>query len=253
MKVFTSFLIGLVVLGLLYFLFELNFVAVSQTFQRTTELFSKPLVDLGEWLFRTKTLKKENQELRTQLLVFQERLLEQEQGGLPTSVKSTDRVPARVIGFVLGTGGKRIFLDQGSAQGVEVGDWVLISEKTLVGRVEAVKPNYSVVKTIFDPSLKVAAEIVSSSGSLGRGLFYFAEPEFVLDFLPREFDWKAEELALVQSSGQDGLFRAGFFLGQAQRLATSTEGQFKKAIIEPAFRLTELRTVFVVKNFFNQQ
>ncbi|MEW5805682.1 MAG: rod shape-determining protein MreC [Patescibacteria group bacterium] len=252
MRSFIRFFGWLIILGLVFFVLNRGFSLIANLVQSGTGFVLKPFINLSLVLTKARELERQNQELKNQTLVLKEKLSEQVLNQNLTELYQPEGIQAKVIGFVLGSGGKRIFLDQGSVQGIQPGDWALISEKTLVGQVESVSQNYSVVKTIFDPSLKVAAEIVFSNGSIGRGLFYFTSSGFALDFLPKEFELAPDQLALVQSSGRDGIFRAGFYLGQALSLEDSTEFQLKKAVVEPGFNLNDLRAVFLVKNFFKK-
>ncbi len=162
---------------------------------------------------------------------------------------------AEVIGYLLGSGGKKVFLDKGSVDGVDVGDWVLVGDKTLFGRVEKVDANFSVVKTIFDSSLKVASRVQAQPTTSGRtsssrifsGVFYFDGTNFIMDFLPK--DAEVSESSFVESSGRDGIFRSGFYLGVVLSLENSSEANLKKAIIESPLKISDIYKVTILKNF----
>ena len=154
---------------------------------------------------------------------------------------------AEVIGYLIGSGGKKVFINKGKPDGVNVGDWVLVGDKTLFGRVEKVDQGFSIVKTIFDSSLKVASRVYASSSDVFNGVFYFDGSDFVIDFLPKEIS--SVEDSFAESSGRDGVFRSGFYLGTALRLENSSEANLKKAVIESPLKISEVYKVTVLKNF----
>ena len=162
---------------------------------------------------------------------------------------------AEIIGYLLGSGGKKVFIDKGSVNDINVGDWVLVGDKTLFGRVEKVDEDFSIVKTIFDSSLKVASKVQTHSTDSGQasssqvlsGISYFDGVDFVMDFLPK--DAEVSENSFVESSGRDGVFRSGFYLGMVLSLENSSEANLKKAIIQSPLRISDVYKVTVLKNF----
>ncbi|HCI05497.1 MAG: hypothetical protein UX26_C0005G0012 [Parcubacteria group bacterium GW2011_GWC1_45_9] len=157
---------------------------------------------------------------------------------------------AEIIGFLIGSGGKKVFINRGSADNLSVGDWVIVSENTLFGRVERAEKDFSVVKTIFDPSLKIATRIQADPSLIFNGVFYFDGSRFVVDFLPKETE--ISETAFVETSGKDGVFKSGFYLGSASSLENSSEVNLKKAVVEVPFKIGEIFKVSIVKNIFSQ-
>jgi cell shape-determining protein MreC len=243
---FFRFLVLFFILTITFFIFEFGLKSISLLFQKIAILFSKPISSFSQALQAKAKLEKERQKLEKTVLLLEENLSE----CFLNNPYQSEKKQTRVIGFVLGSGGKKIFIDFGAKDGVRAGDWALTSQKSLVGRVETVNKNFSVVQTIFDPNLKVAAEIVSEEKIGPGGLFYFDGVEFVTDFLPNDLVLLENSFNFAQSSGKDGIFKSGFYLGKIIRVAASTEAQLKKAIIEPAFNLGDLKTVFLIENFF---
>jgi cell shape-determining protein MreC len=162
---------------------------------------------------------------------------------------------AEIIGYLIGSGGKKVFIDKGSVNGINVGDWVLVGDKTLFGRVERVDEDFSVVKTIFDSSLKVASRVQADSATSGQaissqvfsGVSYFDGINFVMDFLPK--DAEVAENSFVESSGRDGVFRSGFYLGMVLSLENSSEANLKKAVVESPLKISDVYKVRILKNF----
>ncbi len=165
---------------------------------------------------------------------------------------------AEIIGYLLGSGGKKVFIGKGSVNGINVGDWVLVGDKTLFGRVEKVDEDFSVVKTIFDSSLKVASRVQADSATSGQagssqvfsGVSYFDGINFVVDFLPK--DAEISENSFVESSGRDGVFRSGFYLGMVLSLENSSEANLKKAIVKSPLKISDVYKVRILKNFLSQ-
>ncbi len=157
---------------------------------------------------------------------------------------------AEIIGYLIGSGGKKVFIDKGSVNGINVGDWVLVGDKALFGRVEKVDEDFSIVKTIFDSSLKVASRIYASSSDVFSGVFYFDGTNFVMDFLPK--DAEVAENSFVESSGRDGVFRSGFYLGMVLSLENSSEANLKKAVVESPLKISDVYKVKIVSNFLSE-
>ena len=161
---------------------------------------------------------------------------------------------AEIIGYLIGSGGKKVFVDRGIPHQIKAGDWVLAGDRSLFGLVEKTDEKFSIVKTIFDSSFKVAARIVasenSSSTAVYNGIFYFDGKDFVVDFLPKET--KTIDGAFVESSGRDGVFRSGFYLGRIVATDWSSEPNLKKAIIEFPLNLGDIYRVKIVKSFLTE-
>lgn len=164
-----------------------------------------------------------------------------------------------ILGYLIGSGGRKVFLGQGSKDGVVPGDWVVAGDRTLFGVVERADKDYSLVKTVFDPSLKVASRIrayainpaSASSSAVYGGVFYFDGKNFVVDFLPKDVDLFSESFA--ESSGKDGVFRSGFYLGRVvAEPENSSEANLKKISIESPLKLDEIYQVKILKNFLRQ-
>ena len=187
------------------------------------------------------SLEQENLFLKEQLLSLQELKLQAE-------VTRQPGIAASIIGVALGSNQGTIFIDKGRQTGIREQDWVIAGDKTLIGRVDKTFERFSVVKTVFDPSLKITALVLPENIS---GLFYFSQGNFVVDLLPQNSTLGIN--SLVKTSGQDGIFRQGFLLGKALRLEDSKQYPLKQAILEPVFNLNSLTTVWVEKNIFRNE
>jgi len=130
--------------------------------------------DCGNWVVKRmafikniSSLKSDNDFLRNQLnlaysqLVFY-RSLEEENQSLRKQLLAArnDRTFIPVLAKVLSSGvlgsSTTFFLDQGAASGVRVGDCV-VKESLLLGKVEQVDSNFSLVRLITDPNLRLGA------------------------------------------------------------------------------------------------
>lgn len=154
---------------------------------------------------------------------------------------------SQVVGYAIGSGGKKVFLDKGLNDSFSVGDFLMATGSLLFGKIEKSESEYSLAVTIFDPNLKIAARVQNVSGNVFNGIFYFDGKDFVVDFLPKEFA-ELEGLSFAETSGQDGNFHSGFFLGEVDKVVESGETNLKKAILKPMFTLSSIYQVFWLKN-----
>lgn len=187
-------------------------------------------------------LEKEKQSLEEAVLRYQE---QEALWKTEKEIFQFEGTKAKILGFALGSNRSVMFIDNGTKKGIAAGDWVIVGQKTLLGRIKKVFPNYAVVQTIFDPHLKITAVIMPQNI---HGLFSFEAKNFTLDFIPEKIE--IEPGSLVETSGQDGVFPKGFLLGKIDRIQDSSQIPFQKAIIEPAFNINTLMQVAIIKNIF---
>ena len=139
-------------------------------------------------------------------------------------------------------------LSKGSDSGIEQGDTVMTSGG-LVGYVSAVGPNYSEVVTVLDIAFKAESKISRTRETvIAEGDFeLLSDGCFKLSYLPT--DCNIQEKDLVETSGYAGIYPQGLILGRVRELRRDTSGLTKYAVVEPVDEITELKWVYVVKDF----
>lgn len=129
-------------------------------------------------------------------------------------------------------------VDTGRTQGVEKGEAVAY-DKVLIGRIENVFENSSLVKTVFDSGFQTAVRVGSwASDALFKGGL---EPKLIL--LPLNAPIKNGDI--VYSASPD--FPYGLPVGEIKEVSSSVDKLFQEAELGFAYDINEIRTVFIAK------
>jgi rod shape-determining protein MreC len=158
-----------------------------------------------------------------------------------SSQSSFEVVPARVIGWDLGSGDSYVLLDRGAPSGIAAKAPVIVPEG-LVGRVIQSNSATAMVATLFSPGMKVGGR-VERSQVLGvvecrEGLQLF------LDRVPVREDVRAGDM--VVTSGLGGIFPSGLRIGRVEEVSVNPHGFFLDVRVSPAVDLFRLASVLVV-------
>ena len=164
-------------------------------------------------------LRKENENLRTQIL----------------NESLTPANTFKVYSSYPQTNVRKIAIAAGKSEGIKEGDVATSGANIFVGRVEKVFETYSIVSTLFDPNMELAVRIGSKEvsglfkggGQLKVALIPKGAPVFTGDIvLSAKFD-----------------IPYGLNMGTVQSIADDKATPLREAIIEPAFKISELRNV----------
>jgi|SRR5271166_4764979 len=128
----------------------------------------------------------------------------------------------RVIGNGTGASSRVVFVDRGSAAGVENG-MAVITPDGIVGKVVAAYPTASLVMLITDQSF--GAGVISQKNHVHGTLKGLGGPKCRVDYVQNEE--KVEPGELFFTSGDDGIFPRGFPVGQ---VASVQDGRSAKEI-----------------------
>lgn len=187
------------------------------------------------------SLKKQNQELKAQIFKFHQ-ATDYQLIASSTSVwlKQYQYKTAKVLSSYPFNTKNALIINLGMVNNVQKMMPVAISENVLIGEIEEVFNEYSVVKTIFDPSFQLPIRIGENeiNGFLTGG-----------DKIKISLVEKKEEIKIgdvVYSASKD--FPYGFKIGEINEINDSTNGNFKEAFVSPSFNLNELRDVYLILN-----
>ena len=137
------------------------------------------------------------------------------------------------------TSRSEIAIAAGVEDGIRTGDVIVVSGDILVGRVTDVFESSSVVTTIFDPSWEIAVRIGEEEiDALMQG-----GNEIKLTLIPMDSFVEEEEKIITASEG----FPYGLELGFVREVQNTEGGVFKEALINPSFRVSQLRNVSVYR------
>lgn len=219
---------------------ELASQPVKRIFWQTK---SKALLKFQDWQ-KIKELEKIESEIfnlkeeNLQLKVEKEKLLEENEAmrkllGAPLPMDWNFQL-AQVLGEEEGF----LVIDQGEAEGVKEG-MVVVWEKALVGRVEAVTPHLAKVKTPYHSQTAILAKTSRASGVVKA-----QKSEIYLEKV-----LQGERLGIgevVLTSGRDGSYPADLVIGEVIEVFSQEEQPFKKARLRPAVGYQRLKIVFLI-------
>jgi len=202
-------------------------------------------------------LQKENAELRQQLVDYDE--LKQTNDwyseilGLheenPEYTFAAGRVIARDPADFYGN----FTISAGSHSDISVNDPVVSTDGSLVGVVEEVGLTYSKVRTILDPSTKVAAQISRTGDTAytaGSTVEMARQNSLRLTTLERSSGASAGDY--VVTSGIGGVYPSGLLIGSVQQIRSATDGMTLDADIDLFADIYNLKQVMVITSFAGQ-
>ena len=135
-------------------------------------------------------------------------------------------VAARIIGNGTGANSRVVFVDRGSASGVESG-MAVVTPDGIVGKVVDAYPTASLVMLVTDPTF--AAGVVSQKNHVRGTLKGQGHSECLIDYVQNEEQVDTGEMFFT--SGDDRIFPRGFPVGQVK--AVRNGKTFKEIYITP--------------------
>ena len=197
----------------------------------------------------------ENEELKKQVAELQNYIIQLQQNlneadilyallGFARSSPDEQYVPAKVIGKDPSPFLKYILINQGSDQGIRSG-MPVVTNKGLVGRIEAVTASAARVKLITDSTSMINAVVTDVDAEcMVQGSI---TGDVTIEMVSQ--DVKLEPGQIVQTSGLGGDFPADFIIGQVLNVNQINNEIFQSASILPAEDFNTLQAVLVVSNF----
>src|SRR5579872_5990014 len=155
-------------------------------------------------------------------------------------------VAARIIGNGTGVNSKVVFVDRGSASGVESG-MAVVTPDGIVGKVVDAYPTSSLVMLITDPTF--AAGVVSQKNRVHGTLKGQGHAECLVDYVQNEEHVDIGEW--FYTSGDDRIFPKGFPVGQ---VAAAPNGKtFKEIYVSPSGMQGGVEEVLIVLQGVHQE
>ena len=210
--------------------------------------------------FRYQELEEENQRLRSQIAELEEKAREGEAASkenellreaLGLRAKRSDFVleSARVTARSTSNWASTLTLSKGSAQDVAAGDCVVDAAGNLVGIIDVVGSNYSVMITVVDANLQMGGIVsrTDSTAMLEGDFTLMQEGRLKMTYLPENTELLTGDLVLT--SGLTGIYPSGLVVGTIESLHTDPSGMSRYAVLAPAADLDRLVEVFIIKEF----
>jgi len=147
---------------------------------------------------------------------------------------------ARVIGL-----NEKMKIDKGVKAGLKPG-MVVISENILLGRIETVNDNESLVQMVYEPNLKIPVVVKrpNQAGVQARGLLNGQyKSKMILDRVLQAEDLQKGDI--VASSGEEN-WLPDLVIGQIEEVVPKSAEVYQKAKVSGLLDYQQLRIVFVV-------
>jgi rod shape-determining protein MreC len=150
-------------------------------------------------------------------------------------------IAARVVGWSPTAWNKTVTIGAGSSDDIEL-EAAVLSGEGVAGRVIGVAEYSARVLLITDPSSSV--DVLVGDARI-RAIATGAGSNLVLEYVAHDAQIEIDMLAVA--SGTDGIFPKGILVGKVIHVGKE-QGMFRKVTLEPAFNMSNLEEVFVIKS-----
>ncbi len=205
---------------------------------------------------RMEALQEQVYQLQTELAVAEEAVEENRQLRELLDLEPMagwERLPALVIARDPISWNRRFRINRGRADGVELGNLILVGDQA-AGRVVEAGANTALVATLTDPECRLSVRLrdnQTTGALIGGGEAGLARGKIAarIDFLPRDASYKEGEI--VETSGLSDLVPGGMKVGEVvpwedQQVAEIVDSAFARLRVAPSAELTDFRVVAVL-------
>ena len=139
-------------------------------------------------------------------------------------------------------------INRGEDAGIAPGMCAITANGELVGLVDEVGPNYSVVKSVLDSSLEISATIASSgyNGMVKGGYATGLDGYLRMNYLPSSAVIRNNDQVVTTGST---VYPRDLVLGYVIDAGFDTTGVAKFALLQPAANINALEQVFILTNY----
>ena len=139
-------------------------------------------------------------------------------------------------------------INRGSDAGIAPGMCAITANGELVGLVDEVGPNYSVIKSVLDSSLEISATIAASgyNGMVKGGYASGMDGYLRMNYLPSAATIRNNDQVVTTGST---VYPRDLVLGYVIDAGFDATGVAKYALLEPAANISSLEQVFILTNY----
>jgi len=193
-----------------------------------------------------KTLYKQNEELRQQVLDLEERLLQYEQYEQLLEAQTNPKfkgVTARLIGIPVNAWDQVITIDKGASDGIDI-SMPVVGPNGLLGQITEVGRNFSKVRLITDRRSGVACKLqrIRTPGIV-TGSF---SGTLTLEFVANEAEVAPGDI--VVTSGMGGIYPEGLVVGEVLDIILGESSLYQTIWVTPANDPRTIEQVMVLTN-----
>ena len=212
-----------------------NYMFQYESLQKENETLKQQLAELENDARRAQALERENERLRDTL-------------ELTSTREDFKLIDGYIISRSSGDWSNTFTINTGSNVGITEGMCVITANEEVVGLVSEVGPNYSVVKSVLDPSLEISANIASSGyNGMVQGSYASGHEDLLrMDYLPSSAVIRNNDQVITSGST---VYPRNLILGYVVDAGFDDTGVAKFALLRPAADVGKLEQVFVVTEY----
>ena len=214
---------------------------------------------LYNYMFEYESLLAENQQLKEQLSQIEKEArqadaISRENDRLRALLEfqalnpEYDLVEGYIISWSSNDWSNTFTINRGEDAGIEPGMCAVTANGELVGLVDEVGVNYSVIKSVLDSSLEISATIASSGyngivkGAYASGLDGYLR----MNYLPSSATIRNNDQVVTTGST---VYPRDLVLGYVIDAGFDATGVAKYALLEPAANISNLEQIFILTNY----
>lgn len=160
--------------------------------------------------------------------------------------KNYDYLGCNIIGYSGGNISNGYLIDKGTKDGVEK-DMVIISSQGLVGKITRAEENFSIMQTILNENIAVAAMVESTRESTGiiKGIGDGKNKNLIsLTNLP--IDSEIKEGDVILTSGLGRMYPKEIRIGEVISVETDNVKVMKSAVVKPYVDFNKLEELVII-------
>lgn len=221
----------------------------------TRTLFTK-IFNEDELTLENNKLRSEVNNLKTQLIDFNKYKTQNQELlkllNIKDSCTALNLTSGMVIGKILNDPYKSFIIDKGSQDNIKHRDCVITCDG-LVGYVDKINATSSVVKTILNKDIAIGIYNINN-GETGilSGNYKLAKKNMAkIRYLPNQSQTQRGDVIITSGSGDN--FPKGIVIGQISQLKQELYNTSYFGVVQPACNLDNLKHVFIITSFYNQE
>ena len=230
---------------------------VISPLQKIVYVVNEKVKESFEFFINFSNVKKENEELSAKNAELENKLVEydrmkeentrlREIFNYAQANTNYDYLGCNIIGYSVGNISNGYIIDKGLNHGVEK-DMVVITSVGLVGKVTKASSNFSIVQTILNENIAVAAMVESTNETTGilQGINDNKNKNLTqLSNIP--MDSAIKEGDIILTSGLGSMYPKRIRIGEVTSVEVDNVGIMKKAVVKPYVYFNKLQELFVI-------
>ena len=228
-------------------------------FRTAASFLTDQAEQIYNYMFKYETLLAENQQLKEQLAKVEDDArradsVSRENDRLRAMLEFTELNPeydfaeGYIISWSSNEWSNTFTINRGEDAGIAAGMCAITANGELVGLVDEVGPNYSVIKSVLDSSLEISATIASSghNGMVKGGYASGMDGLLRMDYLPSSATIRNNDQVVTTGST---VYPRDLVLGYVIDAGFDSTGVAKYALLQPAAPVSSLEQVFILTNY----